>query len=87
MSNLQSTALVDACYFGGKIIGIVCSIIETLGQERGWGDICIVGRADLHECSEGGGNRMTALQHYLIMDPPLQLFLADGGRCDTWWRK
>jgi hypothetical protein len=38
MSNLQSTALVEACYFGGKF-GIVCSIIETLGQERGWGDM------------------------------------------------
>jgi hypothetical protein len=55
-----------------------------MNEDRG---ICTVGRADLHEYSEGGGSRMTAWQHCLIIDPSLQLFRADGGRCDTWWPK
>jgi hypothetical protein len=38
-ANLRSTALVEPCYFGGKITGIVYSIIETLGHERGRGDM------------------------------------------------
>jgi hypothetical protein len=83
ISNLQSTALVEACYFGGKI-GIVCSIIETLGQERGWGDM-YCGPSGFTRVQRGWRKQDDSLAALFDNGSALAMFLADGGRCDTWW--